>query len=202
MKIACSLLVLAFIAACAQQTEVIHLRDVPDGYEKQYSNLLVVSVASEIAYRRQLEELLTNELEMVDVAATASYTHTGLHPTILQDALTNAAKKSGAQAILMTHIANIQHELDIDKGMEHIMTECRGGDPVNAFIYNTQEIRESDDVKLAHTVVVISNLYDVETDERIWTIQSTCFDKASMHDVLHEEAAAIVRQLRIDKLIP
>jgi hypothetical protein len=56
-------------------------------------------------------------------------------------------------------------------------------------------------VKIAHTVVAVSNLYDVSDGERVWTIQSTCFEKASMDEVLQEEAKAIVRQLQIDNLV-
>jgi hypothetical protein len=35
----------------------------------------------------------------------------------------------------------------------------------------------------------------------MWTIQSTCFEKSTMDEVLQEEAKAIVRQLQIDKLV-
>ena len=54
---------------------------------------------------------------------------------------------------------------------------------------------------MAHTVAVISTLYDGDSHERVWSIQSTCFEKASMSEVLKEEAIAIARQLRIDELI-
>jgi hypothetical protein len=50
-------------------------------------------------------------------------------------------------------------------------------------------------------VVAVTNLYDAGESKRIWTIQSTCFEKATMNEVLLEEAKAIARQLEIDKLI-
>ena len=50
-------------------------------------------------------------------------------------------------------------------------------------------------------MTVVTNLYDVASRDRVWTIQSTCFEKASMEVVLLDEAIAIVRQLRIDELI-
>lgn len=56
-------------------------------------------------------------------------------------------------------------------------------------------------MKVAHTVVAVSNLYDASNGKRLWTIQSTCFEKASMDEVLQEEAKAIVRQLQIDNLV-
>lgn len=56
-------------------------------------------------------------------------------------------------------------------------------------------------VKVAHTMIVILNLSAVSSGDRIWTIQSTCFEKTSMSDTLLEEANAIVKQLGIDELI-
>ena len=50
-------------------------------------------------------------------------------------------------------------------------------------------------------MTVVTNLYDTASEKRIWTIQSTCFEKSSMAAVLQEEAGAIVRQLRNDELI-
>ena len=86
-------------------------------------------------------------------------------------------------------------------GQIKTLSECRGGDPIDFFLYDHRELKEPDSVKLAHTVVVITSLYNAASGERIWTIQSTCFEKASMDQVLREEAEAIVRQLQIDKLI-
>lgn len=192
---------LMMFAACVKQPEVIRLHDVPQGFDKKFSTLLVVSVASDVGQRRRLEELLGNELAIVGVQGIASYTETGLQPTILQNAINKAASSTGADGILMTHIVSVDSRLDIEEGRTEIMAECRGGDPVDIFLYDRYELKEPDNVRLAHTVVAVSNLYDVESDQRIWTIQSTCFDKDSMDEVLKEEAVAIVNQLVIDGLI-
>jgi hypothetical protein len=42
----------------------------------------------------------------------------------------------------------------------------------------------------------VSNLYEAGSGTRLWTIQSTCFDKAHLDSVMRDEARAIVRQLR------
>lgn len=192
---------LMLASACVKQAEVIRLHDVPEGFDKQYSTLLVVSVASDVGQRRRLEELLSNELVIAGAYGVPSYTETGLRPTILQDAISKAASNSGADGILMTHIVSVDSRLDLEEGQTEIVSECRGGDPVDMFLYDNYEFKEPDNVRLAHTVVAVSSLYDVESDQRIWTIQSTCFDKTSMDEVLREEAVAIVKQLVIDGLI-
>lgn len=56
-------------------------------------------------------------------------------------------------------------------------------------------------MSIAREVVMVSNLYDARTGARVWTIQSTCFEKSAFEAILDEEARAIVRQLRRDRLI-
>lgn len=189
------------IAACVQQTEVIKLYDNSARAGQKYERLLVISIVGDTGTRRRLEELITGHLEAANVTAIAGYTETGLKTTILQDEIDAAARSANADAILITHIVSVDTRLDIDTGRTDILSECRGGDPVDYFLYDHRELKEPDTVKIAHTVVAVSNLYDASDGERLWTIQSTCFEKASMDEVLREEAEAIVRQLQLDKLV-
>jgi hypothetical protein len=189
------------IAACVQQTEVIKLYDNSARANQKYERLLVISVVGDTGTRRRLEELITGHLETANVTAIAGYTETGLKTSLLQDEIDAAARSANADAILITHIVSVDTRLDLDLGRTDVLSECRGGDPVDYFLYDYRELKEADSVKIAHTVVAVSNLYDASDGERLWTIQSTCFEKSSMDEVLREEAKAIVRQLQIDNLV-
>ena len=196
-----SVMITLVIAACVPQTEVVKLYDNSARASQTYERLLVISVVGDIGTRRRLEELISGHLETANVTAIAGYTETGLKTEMLQDEIDAAARNANADAILITHIVSVDTRLDIDTGRTDILSECRGGDPVDYFLYDHRELKEPDTVKIAHTVVAVSNLYDASDGERLWTIQSTCFEKASMNEVLQEEAKAIVRQLQIDKLV-
>jgi hypothetical protein len=189
------------IAGCVQQTEVIKLYDNSARANQKYERLLVISVVGDTGTRRRLEELITGLLETANVTAIAGYTETGLKTSLLQDEIDAAARSANADAILITHIVSVDTRLDLDLGRTDVLSECRGGDPVDYFLYDYRELKEADSVKIAHTVVAVSNLYDASDGERLWTIQSTCFEKSSMDEVLREEAKAIVRQLQIDNLV-
>jgi len=189
------------IAACVQQTEVIKLFENSARANQKYERLLVISVVGDTGTRRRLEELITGHLEAANVTAIAGYTETGLKTSLLQDEIDAAAKSANADAILITHIVSVDTRLDIDTGRTDILSECRGGDPLDYFLYDHRELKEPDTVKIAHTVIAVSNLYDASDGERLWTIQSTCFEKSSIDEILREEAKAIVRQLQIDNLV-
>ena len=74
-------------------------------------------------------------------------------------------------------------------------------DPVDYSVYDQARVAQPESVEFALTVVAVTNLYDAGNGERLWSIQSTCFEKSTMDEVLQEEARAIVRQLALDELV-
>ena len=186
---------------CAPQAEVVKLYDDPGRVSKTYKRLLVVDISSDHSQQQRFESEIVMQLRREQVDAIPSYTHLDTSDGLLQDDINRVAEAVGADGILVTHIASVDSSIDIVEGRSEIESTCRGGDPVDYFLYDHKVIREPDSVKLALTVIVITNLYDAGSQERVWTIQSTCFEKTSMSAALLDEAIAIVRQLHIDQLI-
>ncbi|MGB5719924.1 MAG: hypothetical protein WBM34_04455 [Woeseiaceae bacterium] len=168
---------------------------------KTYKRLLVVAISSDYRHQRQFESEIVQRLRQMQVDATPSYTDLDASSGLLQNDIDRVGEAAGADGILVTHVASVDTSISMLEGRADIESTCRGGDPVDYFLYDHKIVREPDSVKVAHTVVVITNMYDAGSRNRVWTIQSTCFEKTSMSDVLVEEANAIVRQLRIDQLI-
>jgi hypothetical protein len=194
--------IVAFIASsCAPQTEVVKLYDDPAHTSKTYTRLLVVAISSDYNQQQQFEHEIVQSLQRENVDATPSHEHFDTSSGLLQADIDRAGTATGADGILITHVVSVDTNIEKVEGRTEIESTCRGGDPVDFFLYDHKVIREPDSMKLAHTVTVITNLYDAASQGRVWTIQSTCFEKTSMSAVLLEEANAIVRQLRIDQLI-
>lgn len=188
-------------AGCAPQTEVVKLYSDPARAPQTYKRLLVVDLSSDHNQQQQFEDEVALRLRREHVEAIPSHTLLDANAGLLQDDINRVSDEIGADGILVTHIASVDTSVDAVEGREEIQSTCRGGDPVDYFLYDHKVLREPDSVRLAHTVIVITNLYDAGSRDRVWTIQSTCFKKASMAGVLLDEANAIVRQLRIDELI-
>jgi len=190
-----------FAGSCAPQTEIVKLYDDPARAAKTYKRLLVVAISSDYRHQRQFESEIVQRLRQMQVDAIPGYTDLDASSGLLQSDIDKVGQAAGADGILVTHVASVDTSISMLEGRADIASTCRGGDPVDYFLYDHKIIREPDSVKVAHTVVVITNMYDAGSRDRVWTIQSTCFEKTSMSDVLVEEANAIVRQLRIDQLI-
>ena len=187
--------------SCAPQTEVVKMYDDPARASKTYERLLVVAISSDHNQQQRFENEIVQRLRREQVDATPGHTHFNTSDGLLQEDIDRAATAVGADGILITHVVSVESSIEMVEGRVEIESTCRGGDPVDFFLYDHKVVREPDSVKLAHTVIVITNLYDAGSQDRVWTIQSTCFEKTSMSAVLLEEAKAIVRQLRIDQLI-
>jgi hypothetical protein len=160
-----------------------------------------VDISSDRGQQQLFENEIVLKLRREKVVAIPSYTLIDTSNGLLQDDVNRVSSEIGADGILVTHIASVDTDIDRVEGREEIRSTCRGGDPVDYFLYDHEVLSEPDSVRLAHTVVVITNLYDAGSHNRVWTIQSTCFEKTSMADVLLDNSSAIVRQLGIDQLI-
>ncbi len=189
------------LGGCATPTEVVKLHHDKSQPGTPYDKLLVVAIAMDEDGRRRLEDLLTDDIGSRGTTAVPSYGITGLTASVLQEQIDEAAAEVSADGILVTHIVSVDQEVEFTEGRTELKFECRGGDPADYFLYDHEELKLPDDIKVAHTMVTVTNLYSADDGSRIWTIQSTCFDKSSMDDVLREEATAIARQLRQDRLI-
>lgn len=189
------------IAGCGSQTRVDTLYHDRAADTLPYQQLLVIGIAGDASVRRRIEELITANLADENVAAIAGYTRLGTSTVLLQDAIDAAAASTQSDGILIVHLASTSVTGEVREGRVDVELECRGGSPVDLFLYDRRELREPDSVTLAHEVTMVTNLYDSGSSKRIWTIQSTCFDKTDFDTVLRQEARAIVQQLLRDALV-
>lgn len=201
-RLAAGLTVLLFtVTGCGSQTRIEKLYQAPDVRGVQYQRLLVIGIAGHPDQRRRIEDLLAVNLAAEKVAATAGYTRLGPSPALLQDDIEQAAAATDSDGILIAHLVSVSTKAEVTEGRVEVKSECRGGNPVDYFLYDHEELREPDSVAISHEVIMVTNLYDAQDGTRIWTIQSTCFEKSDFDAILQQEAQAIVRQLRRDRLI-
>ena len=193
--------VVALLAGCAPQAEVVKLYEDTSRRQGTYKRLLVVDISPNRNQRIDFERELVASLRKEGVEAIPSSSHIGDSNDLMQEAIDRLGEELSADGVLITHIASVDTKAEVEKGREELVSTCRGGSPAEYFLYDHDILRQPDSVKFAHTVVVISNLYEARSGTRVWTIQSTCFEKASMPEVMMEEARVIAQQLRIDELV-
>jgi hypothetical protein len=189
------------VAGCGSHVEIVELHKDRAADTLPYQKLLAIGIASDADQRRDLENVLVDTLRSQGVAAVAGYTLTGPSAVLLQDEIDAAAAASESDGILIAHLASTRAAAEVVPGRVGDKSVCRGGNPVDMFLYEHKELREPDSVAVAYEVIIVTNLYDARTQSRIWTVQSTCFETANFEEVLVSEARAIARQLRRDELV-
>jgi hypothetical protein len=194
-------LALTFAPGCARQAEVVKIYDKTGDSVNVYKRLLVVDVSSDPNRQQIFEDEIVDQLRDKHVEGVVAHTKLRFEGGVPQKKITAYGNAVGADGILVTRFVSVESTVVVEEGRTEIRSSCRRGSLVDYFLYDHDVIREPDSVRSAYEVVVVSSLYDVATRKRVWSIQSTCFDKSSMLEVLLDEARVIVEQLRIDELI-
>jgi len=190
------------LAACAPQTEVIDLYENFDYLGHRYSYVLVVNTEQRKNDRERFESMQASALRDVGSKAVTSHSVVGFDVVVTEEVLAEAISKSGADAVLITQIVSNEISTSKIEGRVRINKECRKVEFYDPFLYDYAEIQEPDSTSISHTVVVVASLYDASNNERLWTAQSTCFDRQTRDEVLLDQATTIAAELRRDWLTP
>jgi FlaG/FlaF family flagellin (archaellin) len=194
-------LIVAFTGGCMSQSDVVKLYEDPERKTGSYENLLIVGISNDRNLQQLIEDEVVRRIRAQQVDASPSYPQVDSSAGVLQGDIDRLSEQVGADAVLITHIVSVDANVDSQEGREEIQATCRRGDIFHHFLYDHEILKEPDSVRLAHTVVAITSLFDAATQRRIWTIQSTCLNKADLAEAIYDEAMAIARQLSIDELI-
>lgn len=200
-RTAIQIAILLCLTACAQQTEVVKLYESEDASNRNFSRLLVVDESTNVNDRERFEEMLVEAVAAENTEAITSHSVVGFDVAVTDDVLRRAITESDADAVLITQIASVDMAISTREGRVNVEPTCRKGDFYDPFLYDYPETKEPDSISVTQTVVVIASLYDAMDDERLWTIQSTCFDKRSSMAFMADQSTTIAAQLKRDGLL-
>jgi hypothetical protein len=196
------LLILLAVAACSEEVKLVRLdTDAATPVSAPYVRPLVLAVATTEAQRISLENTIVDELSDRGIDAVPGYTLTGKSTVLLQENINAAVVESSADSILLAHITGARSTAEVVPGRVDMKSTCRGGNPVDLFLYEHEELSEPGTISVGYEVVILSSLYDVASESRVWMVQSTCSKKAELDEVIADEARAIARQLVRDRMV-
>ena len=108
---------------------------------------------------------------------------------INRDVLTAAARDNGADGVLITRL--------LDAQMSEEASERRNDQPLADFLRDEYAAgRDPMAVGTVRAVIVASDFYDVASETRVWSGQSTAFPKDTVDASVAGIAASVTRVLR------
>jgi len=192
---------IALLAGCATAPRVTSTYS-DDAYtDASFSNFLVVVVAGDYNSRAQFERTVVSGLRTEGASADAYYSVVGGNKPINSEAVLAAVRSGNFDALLVTRVIDRQLDVDVASGAAGGKSTNIGGNPLDFFRYEYEELNEPENVSFNATVVLRTELFVTKDEKMIWGIESSSTDEVYGGLLIEKIAAAIVGQLRQDGFI-
>jgi hypothetical protein len=188
------LAVIAIASACATTPASNVIKTVHDiEGAAPFSNILVISVAGDIATRTEFEQVIANAISTEETTVTPFYTVVGRTPQLTRNILNNVVRAREFDAIILTRLQG-QDRADL-------VPNRPTGRLFNLYLYDYAELNFPADIEVGSTVSFVVEVYETRTAKKVWAIESLIFDSKTVESVVSEQLATIAAELLKDGLV-
>ncbi len=189
-----------FLSSCANTK--ISQSWVEPNHKKAYDDILVIGIAESQQNRRAYESYFVEALQAVGVEGEASYKLIK-ESKIDREIVTKAIKGLEIDAVIVTHLVGVDEETIYRPSMDY-MPMYGGGYYGGLYSYyphvNTYVTRPG--YYTTHeTYTLETNLYDVESEELVWSARSRSFAPESVDEVITDLTKLLIKDLSEKNLI-
>jgi hypothetical protein len=178
------------LAGCAPTQQVTSVYENPLLADRAFAKILVVGAHPNVDRRRRFEDDVVRSFANMNVGAVSVLGARGGDQTLNREVVVAAARDTASDAVLITRV------LEVREG-QPTGSAARGNDQQLTGFFN-EYARETDPMTATsvRTVLVASDLYDVASEARVWSAQSTAFEKSSVDAAITDVANAVTGTLR------
>ncbi len=194
------------LASCAN-TKISQSWVEPDN-KKTYSDLLVIGIAESEQNRRAYESHFVDDLRAIGVEAEASYKLIKSNEEINRDTVAKAIKGMGIDGVIVTHLVAVDEETIYRPSTSYMYGGYGVGyggayygglysyyPHVNSYVNNPGYYTTHE------TYTLETNLYDVESEELVWSARSRSFAPESVQEVIVDLTSLLIEDLQKKNLI-
>ena len=189
------------VSSCAN-TKISQSWVEPDN-KRSYNDLLIIGVGESQQNRRAYESHFVEELRANGTEAEASYKLIPSSEELNRQTVDKAIKGMEIDGVIVTHLTAVDEETIYRPSMDY-MPMYGGGyygglysyyPHVNTYVsrpgyYSTHE-----------TYTLETNLYDVESEELVWSARSRTFSPESVSEVINDLTKLLIKDLKEKDLI-
>jgi hypothetical protein len=167
-----------------------------------YNRILVVGAHAQTGTRRTFEESVVRALAALGADARSSLAVMDEAENIDRDSVVAAVREAGADAVLVTRVVDIEAHSEVEQGQTQAELARRNDVPLADFFrYEYIESADAMTVTTVRTVILETDVYDAASEKKVWSAESTSFDKQTAYGVIDGVARAISAELERDGLI-
>ncbi|HSM31777.1 MAG TPA: hypothetical protein VK854_13850 [Woeseiaceae bacterium] len=196
-------LVAAIAAACTgpvAHTHVDRVARVKELPNAPYKRVLIVGTAARASSAREFEEVLAKELSN-DHTYAFGYHRAASRADVKEDVIRSIAESQNADAILVVTSRLVNAEREVTEERTDVQARVKGGGLVDYFRYDYKEYTSPPSADYRVNVQVQSDMFDVATDQRVYTVESRTEFAETTSEIIIAEAKELAKRLRKDKLV-
>ena len=166
-----------------------------------FSDILIIGISEEDHNRRLFEEQFANQLRTVGVNSEVSYTLLPQGTDINRETVDAAIKGKTIDAVLVTHLVAVEEETVYRQNMDY-RPAYGYYDGLYSYYPHVHSYVHQSGYYTTHEVVKLeTNLYEVATDDLVWSAQSQSFAPESAKEVIDDLANLVIKDLQEKGLI-
>ena len=179
----------------------------PDN-KKSYNDILIIGIGESEQNRRAYESYFVEALREVGTEAEASYKLIKSSEKIERDTVVNAIEGMEIDGVIITHMTAVDEETIYRPGMGYSAVGYGGygyggyGGGMYGYYPHVNSYVHSPGYYTTHeTYTLETNLYDVKTEELVWSARSRTFSPESVEEVIVDLTKLLIKDLKEKNLI-
>ncbi len=178
---------LALLCACATRP-VVEWQD--ETYRGPIRDVLIIGVSERAAMRQLFEQTFVDQLAERGVAATASMALLGTDEKISRETVKAAIAGKSIDTVLVTRLIGVEQ-----RESYHQPTASRYYRNYYTYYSQSWHYAHSGYYRRYDVLKLETNVYDVKTEQLVWSMQSESVDPQSATQVIEEQIALTIRTL-------
>ena len=198
--------VIGCLAACETSkpvpaTTVDRVFKDPNVENAPYTNLLVIGATPSRETTRMIEQGILQELTRVGVEAH-SFVKESSSTEATEQAVLEIVNQENVDGVIIISLRLAGGEITTHDERVDVDADVRGGGLLDYFRYDYKETTRPSYSEYTVDVVLKSDFYDVESEKRIYSVESSTAHGETTYEIVSDESKAIVARLKKDRLIP
>jgi hypothetical protein len=162
--------------------------------------VLIVGTAARASLAREFEEVLAKELTN-DHTYAFGYHRAASRADVTEEVVRSLKELQDADAILVVTSRLVNAEREVKEERTDVQAQVKGGNLVDFFRYDYKELTSPPSADYRVNVQVQTDMFDVETEERVYTVESRTDFAEATSEIILGEARELAKRLRKDKLV-
>lgn len=193
-------LVLSLLASCSN-TKITSVWMDQKKAGTSYNDILVIGIAEEQHNRRLFEEEFTAQLTAAGIESEVSYKMLPEGISITRETVSEAIEGKNIDAVIVTHLVAVKEETVYRQNMDYRPTYGYY-DGLYSYYPHVHTYVHNPGYYTTHDVVMLeTNLYEVKSEELVWSAQSRSFAPESAKEVIDDLVKLVIKDLKEKGLI-